>query len=184
MPILAAEPCILPLNLLDEFCELDQERRWLAVYTRPRQEKSLARQLRAMNIPHYLPLISKSQLMGGRRVVSQVPLFTSYIFLFCHDEERIDALDTKRILQAKPASRKSEMTQDLRNIDRLIKSQLPLNVESRLLPGRRVRVKNGSLIGMEGLIIARRGGERLFVALHFLGQAVSVQIPDFQVEAV
>lgn len=184
MPILATEPCILPFDLLDEFTEMDPERRWLAAYTRPRQEKSLARQLQAMNIPHYLPLVAKSQLFGGRRVVSQIPLFTSYIFLFCHDEERIDALDTKRILQARLAPRKAEMTRDLRNIDRLIKSQLPLSIESRLLPGRRVRVKSGSLLGMEGLIIARRGEERLFVAIHFLGQAVSVQIPDFQVEPV
>jgi transcription antitermination factor NusG len=184
MPILAAEPYILPSDLLDEFCEMDQERRWLAMYTRPRQEKSLARQLQAMNIPHYLPLIPKSQLIGGRRVISQMPLFTSYIFLFCHDEERIAALDTKRILQARPAPRKAEMSQDLRNIDRLIKSKLPLSVETRLLPGRRVRVKSGSLLGMEGAITARRGEERLFVAIHFLGQAVSVQIPDFQVEAI
>jgi len=184
MPILAAEPSILPENLLEDFTEQDQERLWWAAYTKPQQEKALSRQLTAMNVPHYLPLISKTTLISGRRFTSQIPLFKSYVFLFMTERERTEAMSTKRTLQMLPAPDRDEMTQDLQNIELLIKSGLPLNVESRLMPGHRVRVKSGSLIGMEGAITSRRGEDRLFIAIRFLGQGVSVQIEDFQVEPV
>jgi hypothetical protein len=104
------------------------------------------------------------------------------LFLFTNENERIDAMSTKRTLRLLPAPRRDEMTQDLQNIELLIKSGLPLNVESRLLPGHRVRVKSGSLMGMEGAITSRRGEDRLFISVRFLGQGVSVQIEDFLVE--
>ena len=182
MPILAAEPSILPDNLLEDFAEQDKERCWWAAYTKPQQEKSLSRQLCAMNVPHYLPLISKTTLISGRRFTSQIPLFKSYLFLFTNEDERSFAVNTKRTLQLLPAPRRDEMAQDLRNIELLIKSGMPLNVESRLLPGHWVRVKSGSLMGMEGAIVSRRGEDRLFIAVRFLGQGVSVQIDDFKVE--
>jgi hypothetical protein len=182
MPILAAEPSILPENLLENFVDQDPERCWWAAYTKPRQEKSLSRQLCSLNIPHYLPLTSKTFLISGRRFTSQIPLFQSYLFLFVNEDERVNAMNTKRTLQLLPAPRRDEMTQDLQNIELLIKSGLPLNVESRLLPGHRVRVKTGALMGMEGAITTRRGEDRLFIAVRFLGQGVSVQVEDFQVE--
>jgi hypothetical protein len=182
MPILAAEPSIFPENLLEDFSAQDHGRCWWAAYTKPQQEKSLSRQLRALNVPFFLPLIPKTTMIGSRRFTSQIPLFKSYLFIFANEEERLNTLNVKRTLQLLPAPRREEMTQDLLNIDLLIKSGLPLNLESRLLPGQRVRVKNGSLMGMEGAITSRRGENRLFIAVRFLGQGVSVQIEDFQVE--
>jgi transcriptional antiterminator RfaH len=184
MPILAAEPCEFPGNLLDEVAAADPSRRWWAVYTRSRQEKSLARQLHSMEVPYYLPLVPKVSLIGGRRVRSLLPLFGSYMFLFATPEERIQALATDRIAQLLEAKDATRMTRDLRNVRALIASGAPLTVEARLQPGQRVRVKNGSLMGTEGTIVARRGEERLLVAVEFLQQGVSILISDFQVEPV
>ena len=50
--------------------------------------------------------------------------------------------------------------------------------------GQRVRVKNGSLLGIEGTIVCRRGEDRLLVAVEFLQQGVSILISDFQVEPI
>ena len=102
MPILAEEPSLFPQNLLDEVSPEENGRSWRAVYARSRQEKALARQLLAHEIPFYLPLVAKGQCVRGRRVSSYLPLFSGYLFLYATDEERIGAMTTNRILQVLP----------------------------------------------------------------------------------
>lgn len=184
MPILAAEPSLFPENLLDDFVDEGSERRWWAVYTKSRQEKSLARQLLGMEVPFYLPLIPKTNLIRGRRFTSHVPLFGSYMFLFANEEERVSALTTERIVQLLPAPPGQEIAQDLQNVRALIAAGTPLTLESRLAVGRRVRVKSGALMGLEGVILSRRGEARLLVGVRFLQQGASVLIQDFQVEPI
>jgi len=53
MPILAAEIELYPDGLLDE--PPDAGRPWRVAHTKPRQEKALARELLAADIPFYLP---------------------------------------------------------------------------------------------------------------------------------
>jgi len=182
MPIHAAEPDCFPPNLLDDYESNDDTRQWWAAYTLPRQEKSLARQLNAMQVPFYLPLVSQVRFVGGRRQKSFLPVFSSYVFVFASDEERIGALETNRIAHLFSTSDAAALTRDLRNVRRLIDLGAPLTVESRLRAGQRVRVKNGALEGIEGTIVERRGEERLLVAVEFLQQGVSILISDFQVE--
>lgn len=182
MPILAAEPSLFPENLLDDYVDEGSERRWWAIYTKSRQEKSLARQLLGMEVPFYLPLIPKTSLIRGRKFTSQIPLFGSYMFLFANEHERVLALTTERIVQLLPAPPGHEIAKDLQNVRELIKVGAPLTLESRLAVGRRVRVKSGALMGLEGVIMSRRGEDRLLVGVRFLQQGASILIQDFQVE--
>ncbi len=181
MPILKREIDVHPRNLFDEFPQ-ETDRRWFAVYTKVRQEKALARELVGLNVPFYLPQVERSNLIKGRKYTSLVPLFPSYLFVFGNDDERIQALSTQRIAQLILAPNCEHTTRDLRNIRQLISSGEAVTIESRLEPGRRVRVKSGSLLGMEGTIVARRGMDRLLVSVEFLQQGVSIEIGDFQVE--
>ena len=71
MPILAPETSLFPANLLDDFPCADSERRWWAIYTKSRQEKSLARHLLSCEVPFYLPLIPRVTSIGGRRIVQK-----------------------------------------------------------------------------------------------------------------
>jgi len=183
MTILAPETSIFPHGLLDgELLTADSDRHWWAVYSKSRQEKSIARHLVGMDVPFYLPLVEKTSMIRGRRVKSLLPLFTSYLFIYADEAERIKTLSTNRVVQMFAAPDALEMTNDLKHIQTLIESGAPLTVESCLQPGQRVRVKTGSLRGIEGVITARRGEDRLLVAVNFLQQGVSVLIQDFQVE--
>ncbi len=184
MPIRAPETSLYPSTLLDETELGHDDRRWWAVYTKSRQEKSLARQLLSQQVPYYLPLVPKVSLIGGRRVKSFLPLFGSYLFLYANDEERVQTLATKRVAHLFEANDPQAIARDLRNVRTLIASGVPLTVEGRLSAGQRVRVKHGSLMGLEGIIVARRGEDRLLVTVDFLQQGVSILISDFQVEPV
>ena len=183
MPILAAETSIFPENLFELAEPEPPDRNWLAVYTKARQEKAMARQLVAREIPFYLPLVAKnSSSSRGRRVRSFVPLFNGYIFLFGTEEERVGALTTNRISRILPVEDQPQLCQDLMQVYHLIEADAPLTIERRIMPGRRVRVKAGAMMGMEGTVTSRRGACRLLVAINFLQQGVSVAIDDYMLE--
>jgi transcriptional antiterminator RfaH len=183
MPILAAETSIFPDDLLSGSSHC-QAARWWAVYTKPRQEKSLARQLLKAQIPFFLPLVPRARLYRGSRRESYVPLFTGYLFLCGTDEQRLASLTTNRVMQTIAVQDSAELVDDLTQIQRLIASRAPLTLEGRLLPGQRVRIRSGALAGLEGTILTRRRESRLLVAVRFLQQGVSVDLDDFMLERI
>lgn len=83
-------------------------------------------------------------------------------------------------LAAKAAN--NHVAGDTGNIHQLIEARAPMTVEQRLQPGRQVRVKSGAFKGLEGVVIERRGQNRLLVVVHYIQQGISMAIEDFMVE--
>ena len=190
MPILAEETSVFPEDLLQEptnAYELgtsEAARVWWVVYTKSRQEKALARDLRAHRIPFYLPQVERDLLVRRRRFRTFVPVFPGYLFLFGSPDERVDSLKTNRISRILPVVRQDELQRDLQQLSDLIAVGAPLTVEQRLCAGRKARICHGPLAGFEGTIIQRRGTDRLLMGVSFLQQGVSIEINDFMVEPI
>jgi len=185
MPILPAETFLFPDDLLSsDATDMRPDRQWWVLHTRARQEKSLARQLLESEIPFYLPLTSRVNLVRGRRTRSRIPLFGGYLFLWANADERVRCLRTGRVVHVLDAHDQRQLTDELRNLHHLIGANAPVTLEQRLSAGQRVRVKSGAMQGVEGTVICRRGRMRLLVAITFLQQGVSVEIDDWQVEAL
>lgn len=184
MPIIRSEPSVFPTDLLLSPESESDGREWWAAFTKPRQEKALARQLHAQQVPFYLPLVAKDHLIRGRKVKSYSPLFPGYVFLRVTDDERVVALTTNRIAQTLPVGEQQQLQHDLCQLQGLIAADAPLTIERRLEPGRLVRIKNGPMAGVEGVVTQRRKSKRLLVAVHFLQNGVSVEIDDFMVEPI
>lgn len=182
MPILTAEPAIFPNNLFGGYCDAVPEGQWWAVHTLARQEKAFARQMLRQQIPFYLPLVAQERLIRGRRVNAYHPLFGGYVFLYASEEQRGRSLQSNRIAQLLPVADGGQLADDLRVVQQLIASDAPLTVERKLAPGRRVRVKSGSLMGTEGTVLAHRGKSKLVLAVQFLQQGVSIEIDRLLLE--
>lgn len=183
MPILPREPDIYPAELLDADPSETGDGAWWAMYTMARREKELMRRLRAAQIPFYAPLVPKrSRSPGGRVRESYVPLFASYVFVWGNQQDRQQALTTNCISRCLQVPNATQLVHDLRQIRQLVELDAPLTVEARIEPGRRVRVRSGSMAGLEGTVAKRRGKDWLVVAVEFLGQGASVMLEDFQVE--
>ena len=176
------QPCIYPEALLNGMLSEPSDRRWWVLYTKVHQEKAIARQLFGRQIPFYLPLVETNKVSRGRRLVSRSPVFAGYVFLFGNEEERVASLTTNRISRVLDIDDSERLSQDLRQIRRMIASGTPLTVEKRLLPGDRVRVRCGPLMGLEGTVLKRHGGTRLLVAIDFLQQGASFDIEDCLLE--
>lgn len=133
MPILDAEDTQHPKNLLLDFNEQPEDRRWWAVYTKARQEKALAQQLVQMDVPFYLPLIPKEV---GRHVKSHIPLFTGYIFVCGSEDERIKLNRPTGSRPSCPWKIRFNCCRICEQIATLIDANAPLTVEKRLMAAR------------------------------------------------
>jgi len=184
MPILGKEPDVFPEDLFDQE-DLGEEAdlQWWVIHTLPRQEKTLARKLRIRGVPHYLPQAErKTKSPSGRHRVSFVPLFAGYVFLYASEQERLRSLDSGCIAKSLPVVDGKRLTQDLRQIQRLLASKVPYTLEPQLQPGMSVRVKSGPFQGFEGEVLKRHSGDRLLVIVNYLQQGISVALDDCQLE--
>lgn len=186
VPLLSRETDLYPADLLDrEETGPDSGFRWWAVYTRSRREKDLMRRLKQIDLAFYCPLVEKRyRSPAGRARCSFLPLFPNYVFVWGGDDAGYLTKTTgctSGVLEVRDGE---QLTDDLRRVRHLITSGAPLTLEERLQAGRAVRVRSGPFKGHEGTVIERRGERRLFVAVNFLKQGVSVEIDDYLVEPV
>jgi transcription antitermination factor NusG len=182
MPILPKQRDVFPGDLLDA----DDGRgvgRWLVLYTIARREKDLMRKLEAAGVPFYGPLIPRRlRSAGGRTRTSYVPLFPGYVFCRADEEQRRAALATNCVARWISVGDERMLEEDLRAIKRLIDTEQPLTPEARLTAGSAVRVRSGPLLGIEGMVVKRRGSARLVVAVRFLNQGASIELEDVDLE--
>lgn len=185
MPLLPQEPNHYPHDLFAPHgTPAGDGRAWWVIHTKPRQEKSLARQLRKARVPFYLPLARRRHLLRGRVLHAHLPLFPGYVFLLADREERGTSLATGRVANALSVPDQQGLWHDLRRIDRLLASGAPVTPEERLAPGARVTIREGPLAGLEGCIVREASGRRFVVRVDFIQRGASVLLDDFLLAAL
>src|SRR6516164_1130963 len=183
MPVLPLEPFVYPDNLLMQpFAPADPSWRWWVLHTRPRAEKTLARNLLKHQIAFFLPLFQRSQRFRGRLVTSHLPLFPGYVFLLGDNQARIQSLTTNTVAQTLHVVNGEELHMDLARVYHLMSSGAPLAPEDRLLPGTPVEITAGPLAGLEGKIIRKGKRLKFIIEVHFLQRGASVEIDSWMNE--
>ena len=61
---------------------------------------------------------------------------------------------------------------------------VPLPPATSLQPGQRVRVKSGSLMGLEGVVLSSSGDNGLLIAVNCQEKGISLLIRDYQLEPI
>ncbi len=188
MPILPAEPDFFPPDLWDDPTAVPRtsaEAVWWCLHSRPRQEKAIARELRKLGVAFFLPQVLKEdRTPQGRKIRSVIPLFPSYLFLLGDHNDRLSALQGNRLVAVLEVSDQESLERDLRQIQKMLSSGLPVQPEPAAPVGSRVRITTGPLTGIEGTVI-RRGKHDQFVAVvRFLGRGATVDLQDWQVEQI
>ena len=187
MPVLEREDSFYPPTLLDETDPSwrGDDWQWWVLHTRSRQEKALARELRGQGIAHALPVVAQTTVSrNNRKQTSYKAIFSNYVFLYGAEPARLAALKTNRVANVLDVREAEELERDLAQIKRLIQMEAPLTIESKIEKGRRVRVKAGPFAGFEGVVTDRDRKTRLFVAVNYLQQGVSLEIDDYMVELI
>jgi transcription antitermination factor NusG len=157
---------------------------WFVLHTKSRQEKILAADLAAMDIPHYLPVTHQRRQYGTRRVVVEEPLFPGYVFLRGSREQAFSADRTRRVARIIPVVDQRRINWELTNLRIALTSDRGFEPYAYLKKGVRVEVRSGPLMGLQGVIEDRSRFDRLILQVEMLGRAVSLEVDGAILEPI
>jgi transcription antitermination factor NusG len=161
---------------------------WYAVHTRARHERVIAHRLREQGVTTFLPLVTEVHRWSDRRKSVELPLFSCYVFvkLSPTGEQRLSVLRVDGVLKfvgARGQGIPIAETQ-IESIRTLIGQQIPWSAHPFLQIGQRVRVRGGSLDGVEGILVSRNEDNTLVVSVDAIQRSLAVRIQGYDVEPV
>jgi transcription antitermination factor NusG len=157
---------------------------WYAVYTRHQHEKTVAQILTIKGFETFLPLYQEPRRWQDRLKLLSLPLFPCYVFVKGGLERRLDVVTTPGIhafvLSAgQPAA---IPTSDIEAIRRSVESGVHVEPHPFLKSGEWVRVKSGSLEGIQGVLVRNKSVFRVVLSVEMLGKAAAVEVDVARVE--
>jgi len=165
--------------------ELSQK--WYAVYTRSRFEKQVLKGLQDQGIDAYLPLIKTVRQWSDRKKTVEIPLFSSYVFVYIDRRFYDQVLQTIGVVkyvtfEGKAATIPPEQIDLLKiivNSDEKVESTWETRKK-----GDRVMVTAGSLKGLKGELITDGGRRKVLVRIDSIDQNLTVEVHPSLIEKI
>ncbi|HET7104289.1 MAG TPA: UpxY family transcription antiterminator [Terracidiphilus sp.] len=159
---------------------------WWAVYTRHQHEKSVAEMLTAKGFDVYLPLYESVRRWKDRNKKLLMPLFPCYLFVREQLGGRLQIMTTAGTHNILTRGERLAVISDeeIQSISRAAEDPSRIEPYPFLHLGERVRVKCGTLQGIEGILIRKKNLCRLVISVQMLAQSASVEISASDVEPV
>lgn len=157
---------------------------WLAVYTRHQHEKAVAGMLSAKGFEVFLPLYESRRHWTDREQTIEMPLFPCYVFLRGEDGRRLQIVTTPGVhMILRNGGQLATVREDeIAAIRRAVEGPLQVEPHPYLHCGERVRVRRGTLAGIEGILVRRKNQLRLVLSVDVLTQSVGVELDAADVE--
>lgn len=159
---------------------------WWAVYTRHQHEKAVADQLCSKGFEVFLPLYESTRKWKDRNKVLSLPLFPCYVFLRGDTERKLQVVTTPGVhMILYTGDRIATIpTLEIEAIQRSLEGNFLVEPHPFLRCGERVRVRHGSLEGVEGVLVRKKSLYRLVLSVEMLARSVAVEINASDVEPV
>lgn len=133
-----------------------QNRRWYAIYTRPRWEKKVNLLLGEKGIESYCPLNKIKRKWSDRLKTVEEPLFKSYVFVRIDDGEKTPVRMTHGVINFVYWNKKPAIVKDkeIQTIKRFLDEHENIHVYAKEIKfNDRVRVTSGTLMDHEGQVL-------------------------------
>jgi transcription antitermination factor NusG len=159
---------------------------WYALYTNPRHEKVVARQLKERCVENFLPLYRTWHRWKDRRKQVDLALFPGYVFVKIEEQNKLQVLKTPGAVNlvsfnGKLAVLPEPEIQALRNA---LDNEVCAEPYPFLRVGRKVRVVRGPMAGAEGLLARKKDKYRVVISVEVLMRSVALEIDGTDLEAV
>lgn len=162
------------------------EKKWFAVYTRPRWEKKVSELLTKRKIENYCPLNKVKRQWSDRKKIVQEPLFTSYVFVRINEMQQsevkaIDGIVNMVYWLGKPAVIRDI---EIEMIKRFLEEHVNVQIEKTAVNVNDiVRVISGPLIDNEGQIRAV-SNKSVKLTLPSLGYMMMAEVELSKIEII
>src|SRR5437667_3876573 len=153
-------------------------KKWFALYFKPRHEKVVVRSLDGVGLESFLPLYVRRHVYACRRKENEIPLFPGYVFCRFDPFKRTPILSTPGVISIVSVARTPVPVDDIEifSLRSAIKSRLSLEPHSFVQTGERVRIRRGALSGIEGIVLEVSKSLRLVLSVTLLQRSVQLEV--------
>jgi transcription termination/antitermination protein NusG len=172
-------------SMMSQSSEKSRERNWYALYTCARHEKRVAEQIKGRNLSCFLPLYRSVRRWKDRRKELELALFPGYVFVHIGLENRLDVLRLRGAVRlvsfnGRPAALPEGEIETLKNS---LSNATRVEPHPYLRAGRKVRIRNGALQGLEGIVVRRKDRCRIVFSIDLIMRSVAVEVDEADLEA-
>jgi transcription antitermination factor NusG len=158
--------------------DLGDKLQWHALYTRHQHEKPIARILSSKGHEVFLPLYASVRRWQDRTKQLRLPLFPCYVFIRGGLDRPLQILSTPGVFTVvgwagHPATIPDAQIEGVR---RMVESSVRVEPYPYLRCGDRMRIRSGTLQGLEGILVRKKNLSRLIISLEMLGRSAAVEI--------
>jgi transcription antitermination factor NusG len=151
---------------------------WYGIRTLSRHERVAAIALGGKGYEPYLPLYRLNRRRAGVLVKAELPLFPGYLFCRFDVKKRLPILTTTGVISVVGFGREPVAIPDeeIETVRAVLYSGLPAEPCPYLREGQRVRIRHGSLDGVEGMLVKKKNQFRMVISVTMLQRSISVEI--------
>jgi transcription antitermination factor NusG len=155
---------------------------WFAAWTRSHCEQLVHDQLMGKGFHAFLPTIRTWSRRGGTRHLIPLPMFPGYVFLrhAMDKHSYVEVLKTRglvRILGERWDRLAPVSDAEMDAIERIVSTELPILPHPYLREGQRVRITDGPLAGVEGILVHSKPNKGVLVlSVDLLQRSVAVEM--------
>lgn len=155
------------------------EKCWFALYTKPRSEFKAADQLTEIGVDFYLPTITKVKQWSDRKKKVKEPVLSGYILIFATEIERIASLEQFSIVRCVTEKGKPAKIPEwqVENFKRMLDTGSDFHIIDGLVPGAKVRIKDGPFEGVMGTYQESENERSIAVSIELLNRTVVTHLP-------
>ncbi len=160
---------------------------WYVAYTYPRSERIANKKLKEMGATSFLPLHQVMRQWHDRKKKLEVPLFPCYLFVYVSALERFNVLKIKELVRFISFGGTPAVVSDttINSLKKIVKGEnIEVSEYDNYQNGSKVRIMKGQFAGFEGLLLRKRGKNRLALEIPALQRSVVVDVPSNYVRAV
>jgi transcription antitermination factor NusG len=153
-------------------------KQWIAVYTKPRHEKTVLNQFEEKGIDSYLPLIRQKHRWSDRMKWVETPIFKSYIFAHVELKDNLEVLQTRGVHHIVKFQNKIAVIPEIQitNLRKIIEGGFDPFPSDYFMIGDEVEVVGGPLRGINGIVSRDDTPDKLIIKIDAIQHAVAVQI--------
>lgn len=131
------------------------EKHWYLIYTKPRNEKKVAERLEKGGYTVYCPLVKSLRKWSDRKKKVQIPMFTSYVFIYMTERDHATVMRDPGVLFFIFWLGKLAIVKDheIAAIREIVANAEDIKVSAlKVTKGQMIRIKEGTFKGLGGKI--------------------------------
>jgi transcription antitermination factor NusG len=156
----------------------NQQWPWFAILARSGRENTACLLLENAGYECYLPVVKCTRQWSDRTKEIELPLFPGYLFCRMDSHNRLGVLMTPGVIQIVGVGKTPLPVEEeeIAAIQRVGKSGLAAMPWPHLRVGHSVRIEDGPLRGLTGIVVKIKSGLKLVLSVSLLQRSVAVEI--------